>query len=239
MEKLTVPSCVQFHGTGSLTTGSGDQLYIDKTTKNWRRWVYHKQHKKIPDLCVDNYGNRRLIEKIESTGIAISSDYKHLAAEQFQHAMKEASIQLENPRSDSADALDRLGEICLKANQWGKAITCFEYSLHMRKLMFGEDTIHEKTLQSLVYLGTAWAEYENIHRSIIVFEKALEMAKSLARKGPGRDERVAEILHNLGCCWERLHEHHTALSCYEKSEKIRRRILTPTVCQQPRVNFLN
>lgn len=68
-----VPECVKFCGTGSLTTGSGDRLYIDKTTKNYRRWVYHKQHKKIPDLCVNIYGNKRLIERVETTAVAISS----------------------------------------------------------------------------------------------------------------------------------------------------------------------
>lgn len=72
-----------------------------------------------------------------------------------------------------------------------------------------------------------------------MFEKALEMAKVLAQNadGPGRDERVAELLHNLGCCWERIREHHTALSCYEKAENIRRRISTSNVFRLTKRTF--
>lgn len=70
-----MPKSVQFHGTGNLTTGSGDRLYIDKTTKNWRRWIYYKQKKKIPDLCVDLFGNKRLIETLERAGIALQSGF--------------------------------------------------------------------------------------------------------------------------------------------------------------------
>ena len=47
-----------------------------------------------------------------------------------------------------------------------KAITCFEYSLHMRKTLYGREEAHPKILQSLVYLGAAWAEYGNLHRLV-------------------------------------------------------------------------
>ena len=58
----------------------------------------------------------------------------------------------------------RLGSICFRSNEITKAITCFEYSLHMRNLLYGKDGIHLKIVQSLVYLGSAWAEYGNYHR---------------------------------------------------------------------------
>lgn len=38
--------------------------------------------------------------------------YKHIAEEYFQTAIAEASSQLSNPRSDSAEALDRYGTTC-------------------------------------------------------------------------------------------------------------------------------
>ena len=60
-----------------------------------------------------------------------------------------------------------LGAVCFRANEITKAITCFEYSLHMRKLLYGKDAAHLKIVQSLVYLGTAWAEYENFHRFVL------------------------------------------------------------------------
>lgn len=58
----------------------------------------------------------------------------------------------------------RVGTICLRIKEANKAIACFEHSLHMRRLMYGENTNHEKVLLSLTYLGVAWSEYDNIHR---------------------------------------------------------------------------
>jgi len=64
-----------------------------------------------------------------------------------------------------------------------------------------------------------------------VFEKACDVAKALPQSESDHQWTVqkAEIYHNLGTCWERLHEHHAALDCYEKAEKLRRLATTPDV----------
>ncbi|CAK8685015.1 unnamed protein product [Clavelina lepadiformis] len=161
---VQIIDAVQFVGTGNLTTGSGDLLYLDKTTKAWRRWVYFKCKYGVPDLCTNLYENKSLIERIEKACLATSEGYRNVAEDYFLRAMEECVKQFSNPRSDSALALDRLGAMCLQANEYSKAITCFEYSLHMRRLLYGKDASHENILTSLVYLGTAWAQYANNHR---------------------------------------------------------------------------
>lgn len=105
---VKISGAVQFQGTGNLNTGcDGDALYLDKTTKNWRRWVYFKCKKQIPDLCTNVYGNKLFIESIERAAIATDQQHKSIADELFQKAMKNTEDQFANPRSDSAEALDR------------------------------------------------------------------------------------------------------------------------------------
>ena len=64
-----------------------------------------------------------------------------------------------------------------------------------------------------------------------MFEKALENAKKLLSIEDGHlwKIQISEIYHNLGTCWERLHEHHSALTCYENAEKLRRQATMPDV----------
>ena len=70
-----------------------------------------------------------------------------------------------------------------------------------------------------------------LFRAITVFEKARDVAKALPRSESDHEWTVqkAEIYHNLGTCWERLHEHHAALDNYDKAEKLRRFATTPDV----------
>ena len=65
-----------------------------------------------------------------------------------------------------------------------------------------------------------------------MFERALLCARALMNESPSDEQQaqVAEILHNLGTCWERLREHHTALKCYEEAQTIRDLLATPKVC---------
>lgn len=65
-----------------------------------------------------------------------------------------------------------------------------------------------------------------------MFERALLVAKAMTSNPMTNNQKVqiAEILHNLGTCWEALRDHHTALKCYEDAHKIRRQVATPEVC---------
>jgi len=69
--------------------------------------VYFKCKKRIPNLCTDLYGNKLLIEKIERAALALSERCRFAGEELYVRAIHEAEVQLANPRSDSAEALDR------------------------------------------------------------------------------------------------------------------------------------
>lgn len=64
-----------------------------------------------------------------------------------------------------------------------------------------------------------------------MFEKALENAQALPKCDSDRQwtSQIAEIYHNMGSCWERLHEHRAALDCYGKATRLRRLAFTPDV----------
>ena len=89
----------------------------------------------------------------------------------------------------------RLGAICFRANEITKAITCFEYSLHVRKLLYGKDGVHLKIVQSLVYLGSAWAEYGYYHRyRAMLLLISVHCGRTVATAYPYRKHR-SDLLH--------------------------------------------
>ena len=104
---VRLTKAVQFVGSQTLSPGLCDSLLIDKTTREWRRWVYYKNKKKIPELCTNVFGNKLMIERIERASMAVAEGHRNLADEYFQHAMDETVKQFQNPRSDSSEALDR------------------------------------------------------------------------------------------------------------------------------------
>ena len=106
---VRLSKALQFVGSNTLTTGdcNEDALLVDKTTKEWRRWVYYKSKKKIPNLSTNVFGNKLFIEKLERASIAVAEGHRNLADEYFRLAMDETTKQFINPRSDSAEALDR------------------------------------------------------------------------------------------------------------------------------------
>lgn len=99
---------VTFHGTGNLEVGNFDSLRIDKTTKNHQRWLLHKSRKNVPDLETHIFSNGLLIEKLERVAHAASTGATHVTDTAFKTFTDECKQQMMNPRSDSAQALDRL-----------------------------------------------------------------------------------------------------------------------------------
>ena len=104
---VRLSKAVQFVSANTLSSGVCDELLIDKSTRNWRRWIYYKSKKSIPDLCTNVFGNKILIEKIERACLAIREGHRNIGEDYFIDAMNETVAQLGNPRSDSAEALDR------------------------------------------------------------------------------------------------------------------------------------
>jgi len=109
MPGVRLTKALQFVGSNTLTPGgcNEDELLVDKTTREWRRWVYYKSKKKIPNLSANLFGNKLLIERLERASIAMAEGHRNLADEYFRYAMEETTKQFINPRSDSAEALDR------------------------------------------------------------------------------------------------------------------------------------
>ena len=106
---VRLTKALQFIGSNTLTPGGcdEDELLVDKTTKEWRRWVYYKSKKNIPQLSTNAFGNKLLIEKLERACMAMAERRHNLADDYFKLAMDETIKQFVNPRSDSAEALDR------------------------------------------------------------------------------------------------------------------------------------
>ena len=104
---VKISKAVEFVGNNVLSSGSFDQLYEDKTSRSWRTWLYFKSKKKIPEISTNAYGNQALIELLEKAAISEAAGHRNVSEEYFIKAMEETTKQFGNPRSDSAEALDR------------------------------------------------------------------------------------------------------------------------------------
>ncbi|XP_019624298.1 PREDICTED: uncharacterized protein LOC109469977 [Branchiostoma belcheri] len=121
---------------------------------------------------------------------------------------------------DIAVSLTCLGGVWHDLGDPRKAIRYRELGLQMYWAVYGETAVHPFIAGALGSLAASWIYLDN-NKAISYSQQALDMTKKL---GYDAHDETANALNNLGSIWWKLEEHEKAISCYEDSLQILRRI---------------
>ncbi|KAI8513047.1 hypothetical protein Bbelb_096860 [Branchiostoma belcheri] len=136
-----------------------------------------------------------------------------------QMSIRHLEAALKDAGSDCIKRLDILSELgdywATQGNQ-EKAISYFEQSITMEKIIYGNNMVHPDIAASLNNLGLSWDKLGNHKKAISYFEQSLAMEKTIHGDNKAHLS-IALVLHNLGVTCLRLGDHKKAIRYFEES----------------------
>eukprot|EP00058_Branchiostoma_floridae_P017871 XP_002603360.1 hypothetical protein BRAFLDRAFT_80353 [Branchiostoma floridae] len=163
---------------------------------------------------------------------AVSYHEQSLQMEQIIHGTTdEAAIYGENTaHPDIASSLNNLGIAWRDFGDHKKAVSYYEQSLQMMRIIHGENTAHPDIASLLNNLGAAWMDLGDHRKAVSYHEQAQQMMRTIHGT---TDEAViygentahpdiASSLNNLGIAWRDFGDHKKAVSYHEQSLQMKR-----------------
>ncbi|XP_078614294.1 uncharacterized protein LOC144883576 [Branchiostoma floridae x Branchiostoma japonicum] len=136
----------------------------------------------------------------------------------YQTRFGEASMH-----SDIVQTLHKLGEACQKMGNHKKAVSYYEQSLQMERIIHEENTAHPHIASSLNNLGNAWKHLGDYKKAVSYHEQSLQMKRIIHGENTAHPNIVSS-LNNLGLVWGHLGDYKKAVSYHEQSLQMERTI---------------
>lgn len=131
-----------------------------------------------------------------------------------------------NGHPDLAKSLYNIGRLLQEKGDLGPAVTYFQKSLSMRRLLFPEPQDHISVAKSLHSLAGVLGDLGKLRESLPYIEQALAMRQRLySSQGVPQDHlEVADTLNDMGGIWLHLGEPAKALSYVQQSLDMAKRL---------------
>ena len=132
------------------------------------------------------------------------------------------SLNLENPTSEIADSLNKLGNVSYGLGQFEQAKDYFTQSLDIRKVLYGSE--HADVAASLSNLGTVYSVLDDVETAENLFQRSLALRQKIY--GNVHPD-VADSLSNLGIAYSKMGLYEKAIQCHKGALEMRQKLFFP------------